>query len=274
MLKYLSRVFKRTGGEVNTAFFTSLSKALDEAGKDAEEIKKEMSITTATGEWLDIWGSWFGVSRIPGESDESLRERILDALRDEKLTIPAIIDRIKKLLGYDTNVSVYEPFNDVRIFNRSTFSGVGRFQDGQYYRIGVVDIILDKPVTEELIYFLNLIKSAGVKLVFTHKSVPKDGQVIDMFDDSPILSRTIHINEAMVDMFEEAVESHNKRSTFLQADMFEKTPPKFNGEKIIMIRVSAEEQEPPKKVTMRQILTQISMHDDSEILSKTETEQI
>ena len=191
-MKFLNSVFKREGAnEDHNAVITGITKALETVDKDTDQMKNELQIPTATDSWLDEWGSWFGINRISGEADEPYRARILDVLAD-KVTIPAIIAGVKKVLGDNTIVKVYEPFVDVRIFNRSTFSGKGKYQNKDYYRIGVIDIILNKPITVELIKYVNLIKAGGISVKFTYRPTPPADQVVvDGTNSEPTLSNTI-----------------------------------------------------------------------------------
>lgn len=191
-MKFLNSIFKRDGANADhKAVIDGITKALDTVDKDTDQMKNELLIPTATDTWLDEWGTWFGVTRISGEADEPYRARILDVLSD-KVTIPAIIAGVKKVLGDNTIVKVYEPFVDVRIFNRSTFSGKGKYQNKDYYRIGVIDIILNKPITTDLIKYVNLIKAGGIAVKFTYRPTPAPDQVvIDGSNSELTLSNTI-----------------------------------------------------------------------------------
>ncbi|GLI90615.1 hypothetical protein [Bacillus subtilis] len=186
MLKFLSVIFKqRNSNPDNEAFIEALSNQLQVANKDADLMEQELDLRQSSAEWLDEWGSWFGVKRLTGETDEHYRFRILTAMED-KVTIPAIKRGVKKVMGDDTVIKIYEPFEEIRYFNVSTFSGVGRFQDGDYYRIGVIDVIINKPITEELMAFINTLKAAGISVKFTYKMTPPPDQiVIGDGDDNP-----------------------------------------------------------------------------------------
>lgn len=165
-MKYLPSIFKRqNANEDHQAVIDALTNAMTDIKTDTDVLQQELVITTSSGQWLDQWADWFGVKRKLNETDEALQTRVLEVLQQKRLTIPAIIELVKKILGEDTIVTIYEPFTDIRRFNVSTFSEKGRFQDGYYYRIGVVDIGTSKPVTSELIQLLNLIKAAGTKLI-------------------------------------------------------------------------------------------------------------
>lgn len=165
MWEYLRTVFRRTGGNAeHQAFLGSLENELQEIDTSTDHLSDELVITSSTGKWLEKWGAWFGTERRIGETDDSLRDRILETLTQERLTIPALIALTKKVMGDDTNVTIYEPYEDVFQLDVSKLDEK-RLMDGEYYTIGVVDIAIDKPVTSELVALLNLIKAAGIKLV-------------------------------------------------------------------------------------------------------------
>lgn len=170
MLKYLRSIFKRVdANKDHQAVLDALDQSLQNIKVASEELKKELSILTASGLWLDKWGEWFGLSRKPSETDDGFRERILDVLRQDRLTIPAIIELIKKVLGDDTAIDIYEPYKNIFRWNISAYSGEDKYQDNEYYRTGVIDIKINKPVTEELLALINLIRAAGTRILVTYE---------------------------------------------------------------------------------------------------------
>lgn len=198
-MKFLPSIFKRkNANKDHEAFLGAITKKLDEVNANTDQMRKELSPATASDTWLEEWGSWFNRARLANESDEELRERIFEVL-DERATIPALEKATKKILGDDTIVRIYEPYRDMRIFNSSTFSGKGRFQDKDYYRIGVVDIIVNKPITKELIAFMEIIKAAGSSIKFTYKAIPPaEDIVIDGRNKEPVLSNIVSMKTLRV----------------------------------------------------------------------------
>lgn len=169
LFKFLSPVFKRDkANEVHKATLNSLDSSLESLNEDVDLIKLELLITEASSDWLKIYAEWFGVKLLSGETEDELRQRILMTLQREQVTIPAIISAVKDILGQDTIVEVYEPFNDVWIWNVSAYSGSDRYEDGDYYRIGVIDIIVNKEITSRLREYINVIVAAGVSVKFTY----------------------------------------------------------------------------------------------------------
>ena len=168
-MKFLSPLFKKKNANADhQSIIDSIDNQLNQIDKDTDLIKPMMKLSEAEGIWLDEWGSWFGAIRNPGELDDDYRLRIKQVLTDEKVTIPALIKMTRRVLGEDTVVTVYETYNDIRLFNVSTFSGKGRYEDSDYYQVGVVDIKVNKPVTEELVEILNLTRGSTIKIKFTY----------------------------------------------------------------------------------------------------------
>ncbi len=195
MFKHLANIFKTlTGNEDHQAILDAISNQINGLDSDTDQIITEMNINTADTNWLDLWGSWFGITRNYQETDDSLRQRIFNVLLDPTVTIPAIVMIAKRILGQDTVVTVYEPFHDVRYFNISTFSGIGHYEDEDYYRIGVIDVIVNKPITDQLVQAINLIRAAGVSVKFTFEAQ----EIVDMSDDdNPVSYTTVYFGNVV-----------------------------------------------------------------------------
>lgn len=146
----------------------ALANTMEDIRTNTDQLPQELVITTATDEWLDTWGEWFGVKRRLNETDDDFRSRILGTLTQERLTIPAIITLTKNVLGQDTNVTVTETYTQVMVYNTTTWNEY-RYQDGDYYRVGVVNVTVDKEPTSELAALLNLLKAAGTKIIVTYQ---------------------------------------------------------------------------------------------------------
>jgi hypothetical protein len=220
MLKFLQTIFKKgNGNSDHEAVLDSIGTALKSAGDDADLMKKELSIVDSEGEWLDEWGTWFGVSRLTNsETDESYLSRMLAVIED-KVTIPAIISGVKKVLGDNTIIKIYEPYHEIRYFNVSTFSGEGRYQDGDYYRIGVIDVIINKPVTDDLVTFINLIKGAGVSVKFTYKPTPPiEEVVIDGSNEEAIVESMVSMKMYTIEEQEGKTQSGSSSDQILSGE--------------------------------------------------------
>ncbi|WCS68514.1 hypothetical protein Goe16_01000 [Bacillus phage vB_BsuM-Goe16] len=166
----------------------ALDQSLNRLSDDLKNLDLQYVIKTATGDWLDEWGSWFNVNRGSNETDEEYRKRILAVVTKPKNTIPALLDAIKSYYNYDPDLKVwiYEPYVNVRRFSISDFSGPDKFTDGYYYRRNIVDIHLNRSIDPMLIKILLKLKSAGVRLYFTFvDEILQDGLIIEMFSKNP-----------------------------------------------------------------------------------------
>ena len=147
-------------------------------GKDGiDKAMLEMALETATEDWIDFWGNFYGIPRYIDEVDGDYRERIIEEIIAPKSTIPALkmaaarrvnlIFKEKMLAG---EVRVFEPWTQLlKLDTRGRLDSKGRLIDYNYWNYGVVDLSLPDSsyLTPELIAYLNKIKAAGVKLVFS-----------------------------------------------------------------------------------------------------------
>lgn len=165
----LSRVFKKRGSGELKVLTDSIDHQLQTVGGDISKLNLQYIIATSTGEWLDEWGSWFGIERLPDEEDFDYAHRMLAIASKPKNTIPAFQESIRAYLG-DGNIRViiYEPFEDILKFSENgNLSDGGMYQDADYFRIGVVDISVATEITDILRDTIEQIRSAGVKVYFT-----------------------------------------------------------------------------------------------------------
>lgn len=165
LLKKLPSIFtKKEGSEV---FY--LTKAIDnETNKVINHIsvmELQSVLLTSTGQWLNMWGDKFGIGRKLNESDTLYRKRIMDSVTALKGTIPALIAAVKRALGEDTIVLVKQTYEDLRIFNVSTFSGTGKFQDSDTVRLGVVILQINKEPNDRLREEIYRSKSMGTRVI-------------------------------------------------------------------------------------------------------------
>lgn len=147
----------------NYAILNAVSEVLGEVEQEAMDSKMQSSLETATGEWLDTWGDWFGLPRKPKEDDEHYRARIIRYVLLKRGTIPAIKEAIKEFFDDpDANVEIYEPWRNIFYTNKSHLNGPDHLM-GEYYRFAVIDITLDRPMDPRIAEVINKFKPAGVK---------------------------------------------------------------------------------------------------------------
>mgnify|MGYP001080287604 CR=1 FL=1 len=184
----LHQIFNRRSTAELKHVTDAMDNSFDTLTEDLRNLDLQYVITTATGDWLDEWGSWFNVSRKANESDADYRKRILAVVTKPKNTIPALLDAIRSYYDYDPNLKVwiYEPYENIRRFSISDFSGPDKFTDDKYYRRNIVDIHLNRSIDPALIKILLKLKSAGVGLYFTFVTeLLDDGLIIEMFSKNP-----------------------------------------------------------------------------------------
>lgn len=214
LIDTLSRIFNRNSILELKDLTTAIDRPIEILAEDVKKLDREYIINQSTGEWADEWGSWFGINRLVGESDETYGNRIVAIVANPKSTIPALRESTRAYLG-DPNaeVDIYEPHTNIKIFNKSTFSGVDRFQDGTYYRSGVIDISIADDITPLLRETLHQIKSGGVKIYYTR--VHNLGNpVISSPDVPPIifLERHLELSSKMTQMEIQVLSQSGSRS--------------------------------------------------------------
>lgn len=147
----------------------------------------EMALETATGDWLDYWGNTFGVPRDYDEVDDIYRKRIIEEILAPKNTIEGLKAAAARKINKDYNenllpesIRIFEPWTElIKLDERGYLDGSGRLISYDYWIYSVIDISLpdSSHITPELIKYLNKIKAAGVKLVFS--VAPRWGIIVD-----------------------------------------------------------------------------------------------
>jgi hypothetical protein len=97
---------------------------------------RQMILTQAEGEWLDVWASIYGVPRRSGEADGALQDRIPQEVFRHRVNGFAIEEAIHDATGFD--VTIDEPWKRMFLLNDSRLSDVDHLQDGRYYTYHVI----------------------------------------------------------------------------------------------------------------------------------------
>lgn len=180
----LSRIFKRNPVGDLKHLTESVDNSIKTVSDDLNLLELELVIGSSTGEWLDEWGSWFGIPRLLNEEDSSYRNRILAVATKPKNTVPALIEAVRTYLGNpELNVQVYEPHNNIMKYSVSAYSGLDKYQDNEYQRFAVVDIIVPTNTPGVMQNIVEPVKSAGVKAYFTRMDVIGDGKPVKTYSD-------------------------------------------------------------------------------------------
>lgn len=171
----------------NHALLDAMNSELEEVEQETIASKLQSSLKTATGEYLDNFGDWFGVYRKNNETDGKYRQRIIDYLLLKRGTNNSIIKAIKDYLDdQDTDVKIYEPFNNIFYTNKSHLNGEDHLM-GYYYRFAVINVTIGSYFPTEVIDVINDFKPAGVVLYVTYDGASSiiGNPVIDWMGDLP-----------------------------------------------------------------------------------------
>lgn len=164
----------------NFAVLNALNYELTQAEQETISSKIHSSLESATGEFLDAWGAWFGVYRKDGWTDEYYRKRIIRELLLKRGTVPAIIEALVDFLeDNEATVTIYEPWRNVFYTNKSDLNGEDHLM-GYYYRFAIIDISIDRPFPPEIVEVIQSFKPAGVLFyIRLDTSTNPNTQVVD-----------------------------------------------------------------------------------------------
>lgn len=165
LAKKLSSIFTKKEDSEIFYLTSTVERELEGVISQLSEMQIQTILSSSTGDWLDLWGNKFGIFRSKDELDDPYRKRIMDSVTSLKGTIPALIAAVKRALGDDTNVLVHETYKDLRIFNVSTYSGTGKYQDSDTVRLGVVVLYIDKYPNDKLREEMWKSKAMGTKII-------------------------------------------------------------------------------------------------------------
>ena len=160
----------------------TLQAPLDQAKKDEINAKIDMYLDTSRGEYLDRFGSWFGLSRKKDWSDDYYRDRMKKHVLHERNTINGIRMALANFLETEIkNIYIYEPYRDMFIWNKS-FWNTRAFYTSPYYRYAVIDINIDAPIKPGIVDIINLFRPAGVIWVLTNNinGIDINAPIIDL----------------------------------------------------------------------------------------------
>lgn len=155
----------------HNAVISAVADTLEDAEMDLVQSKDESFLSTASGVFLNKWGSYVGVVRRKDETDEHYRNRITKWFTNKKGTVNSLVDNIKEEFENDElEVFIYEPWRNIFYTNRSMLNGVDHLQ-GHYYRFAVIDIHIGTDVDiKKLAEIVDRYKDAGVMVYFTYEN--------------------------------------------------------------------------------------------------------
>lgn len=180
--RYLPTAYKTigNGSDVHRGLLGALKQMLVTTEQDIIEGTQQVFLEKANSWALDLYGDWVGESR-KGELDDAYRARIIEKITLGRNTVGNIIAGIKREVNDpDLTVSVYEPWRNIFILNKSLLNGADRLM-GNFYRYAVIQVTLNKYVNAlELQVIADKYKSAGVSVVFVYRDgiVAGDGTLL------------------------------------------------------------------------------------------------
>lgn len=180
--RYLPTAYKTigNGSDVHRGLLGALKQMLVTTEQDIIDGTQQVFLANANSWALDLYGDWVGESR-KGELDDTYRARIIEKITLGRNTVGNIIVGIKREINDpDLTVSVYEPWRNIFILNKSFLNGADRLI-GKFYRYAVVQVTLNKYVNAlELQMIADKYKSAGISLVFVYREgiVAGDGALL------------------------------------------------------------------------------------------------
>ena len=180
--RYLPTAYKTigNGSDVHRGLLGALKQMLVTTEQDIIDGTRQVFLANANSWALDLYGDWVGESR-KGDLDDDYRARIIEKITLGRSTVGNIIKGIKREINDpDLTVSVYEPWRNIFILNKSFLNGTDRLM-GKFYRYAVVQVTLNKYVNAlELQMIADKYKSAGVSLVFVYREgiVAGDGALL------------------------------------------------------------------------------------------------
>lgn len=122
---------------------------------------RQMVITQAEGEWLDLWGALYSVGRLVGESDAAYAPRIPEEAFRVRVNGFAIENAIKDATGFD--VEIREPWRRMFALDVSALSGGDHLHDADFYTYHIIQPVARAPFDwAPVLEVINRNRPAGV----------------------------------------------------------------------------------------------------------------
>lgn len=169
-LKYLLPGWKNLltdKSSANAGILAAIDTEMSDTATDIVNSKNELSLDNADGAWLDQYGNLIGLYRNSGEADSAFRTRIINFIKTDRVTVPAITTAVQNFLNNNAiSVTVYEPYKNILTLNSSHLNGTDAFQ-GSYYTTAVIDIKIGAAIPSGLATYINDYAPAGVTVHLT-----------------------------------------------------------------------------------------------------------
>lgn len=150
------------------ALIDTIERELIALESEAIKSKGQSFLASASGDYLDNFGSWFNVVRKPNEVDTNYRKRILGNVTRRKGTIPGIEEAIREHLRVPGVVpTITEPLKNIFFLSSSKLNSKDRLM-GEYYRFGTLELNLKVDYSAP---HTNLLKVPENNIVFSPNNV-------------------------------------------------------------------------------------------------------
>lgn len=166
-----------------------------EAERQVGNALQQMVLTTAEGEWLDLWGYLYGVPRKQGELDPAYRLHIKKEAFRLRVNKFAIEQAITDQTGDD--IRIIEPWRLMFRLDDSVLSGPHRLQDANYYNYHVIQATGPSGADWEAIRaIVDRNRAAGV-IQYQHKAIAPGSVLISgVWEDATLLTSRTAIHGA------------------------------------------------------------------------------
>lgn len=126
------------------ALMTGYAGEVRTAAYQVVQALRQMVLTQAELEWLDLWGALYGVPRLQHEMDADYAPRIEKEAFRIRVSVGGIEQAILDATGWDVRID--EPWKEIFTLDQSLLSGPDRFYDGSRYGYHLI-----RPVTRDIV---------------------------------------------------------------------------------------------------------------------------
>lgn len=118
------------------SLYSAYAIEVEQAEVAVAEALRQMVMTQAEGDWLDVWADLYGVQRVSDEADDALQARIPQEVLRLRVNGLAIEQAVQDITG--ERISLVEPWRRMFTLSESALSGDHHLQDGAYYTYHVI----------------------------------------------------------------------------------------------------------------------------------------
>lgn len=143
--------------------FDAYAVEVDAARYQVGQALRQMVMTQAEGEWLDVWATLYGVPRRADETDAELQARIPKEVFRLRVNGLAIEQAVTDVAG--ESVTIDEPWKRMFHLSGSALSGPDHLQDGRYYTYHVIQPVgAEGTDWSQVLPVLERNKAAGIEI--------------------------------------------------------------------------------------------------------------